>query len=218
MKITSIICCLLSLFAISCANSQQCIDGINKLPMFGNVKKCKEQIDDDKTFIETCEKSPGRKAYAAHMVVRGWQYLHRGDLDTSTMRFNQAWLLDSLNAEIYWGFGDILGMQKKYTESIPYFEKALRLAPDSARIWQDASVSYGNAFFETKNQTYLNSTIKALKRSINIGPGSAALYSQLTAAYCYFYQNDSARNYLKITDKLYPGTINPEVRAMLSSK
>lgn len=24
------------------------------------------------------------------------------------MRFNQAWLLDSLNADVYWGFGNLV--------------------------------------------------------------------------------------------------------------
>jgi hypothetical protein len=111
MKLSLILCCLISLLACGCAQSQDCPVDINKLPMYGNVKECKEQIEADKKFIASSEKLSRRKAAAEHMIMRGWQYLRSNHLDTSMMRFNQAWLLDSLNSEIYWGFGDNLGMQ-----------------------------------------------------------------------------------------------------------
>lgn len=216
----------LSLFGVflcflftSCAHSQECIDGINKLPMYGSVKKCKEYIDDDKKFIAECDKQyKSRKAAAEHMVMRGWQYLYSKKLDTSMMRFNQAWLLDSLNADVYWGFGNLLGMQGKFKESIPFFERSVKLNPSNAKALQDMSTSYGNVFFQTKDVKYLDLTIKALKAAAVLDAKNPVVYGQLTAAYTYFTQKDSARKYLRLADKLDPKAVNPEVRKMLSRK
>jgi len=218
MNRSLILCCLISLLAYGCAQSQECIEGINKLPMYGNVKKCKQQIEDDNQFIALCEKSTGRKAAAEHMVMRGWQYLRSNHLDTSMMRFNQAWLLDSLNSEIYWGFGDNLGMQRKFKESLPFFERSLKLNPNNPRVWLDASTSYGNVFGQTNDQKYLNAAIDALKNAIKLDPNNPKYYGQLTSAYSYFMQKDSARKYMAITDKLDPNAVNPQVRKMINGK
>lgn len=131
------------------------------------------------------------------------------------MRFNQAWLLDNLNADIYWGFGNLLGTQRKFKESIAFFEKALNLNPNNANVWQDVSTSYGNIFFETKDIKYLNSSIFALKKAVLLTPDNPKLYEQLTSAYCYFAQKDSAKKYLKIADGINPKNINPDVRKFL---
>jgi tetratricopeptide (TPR) repeat protein len=217
MKLSLILCCLISLLACGCAQSQDCPEGINKLPMYGNVKKCKEQIEDDKEFIASSEKLSTRKAAAEHMVMRGWQYLRSNLLDTSMMRFNQAWLLDSLNSEIYWGFADNLGMQGKYKESLPFFKRSLKMNPNNARIWQDAFTSYGNVFGQTNDKKYLDAAIDALKHAIKLDPNNPQYYGQLTSAYSYYMQKDSARKYMAITDKLDPSAVNPQVRKMLVS-
>lgn len=41
---------------ISC-NSEDCPQGINKLPMFGNMKKCKGQLESDMIFIKQADKN-----------------------------------------------------------------------------------------------------------------------------------------------------------------
>jgi tetratricopeptide (TPR) repeat protein len=214
---------LLSVLLITsgCAQSQDCVDNLNKLPMYGKlnkIKKCKEQIKYDNEFIADMDKQyKKREDGAEHMVTRGWEYVRAQKLDLAMMRFNQAWMLDSLNYQVYCGFGDLLGMQKKFKESLPYFEMALKLNPNDAKLWQDASTSYGNVFFETKDIKYLNSAINATKGAIKLQPKNPQLYSQLTAAYSYFMQKDSAQKYLKITDQLDPKAINPEVRNLLKS-
>jgi tetratricopeptide (TPR) repeat protein len=218
VKKTQLLIAVICLFTLSCAHSQDCVDGINKLPMYGNIKKCKQQIADDSTFVTDCDKLGTRIDVAKHMIMRGWQYFYNKNLDTAMMRFNQAWLLDSANSEIYWGFGDILGAQGQFKQSIPFFERSLKLKNDNARVWEDESVSYGNMFFQTKDVKFLNSTIYLLKRAIVLDPKNARLYGQLTASYSYFMQKDSARKYLNITDQLNPNAVNPQVRTMLENK
>ncbi|MBS1532191.1 MAG: hypothetical protein JSU01_17950 [Bacteroidetes bacterium] len=151
-----------------------------------------------------------------HFVMRGWQYLRAGKADTAMMRFNQAWLLDSLNKDIYWGFADLLGMQQKFKESIPFFERYLKIDSHNVRVLQDESTSYGNLFYQTKDKKYLEACVTCLKKALAIDPKSGQLYGLLTNAYSYYMQKDSARKYLKIAEKLDPSAVNPAVKQMLN--
>jgi tetratricopeptide (TPR) repeat protein len=219
MKIYLTLAAIICFLSYGCAQSPNCVDGINKLPMFGGVKKCKEQIEFDNQFLADCDRTgKSRKDVAKHMIMRGWEYLYAKKFDTSMMRFNQAWLLDSLNANEYWGFANLLGIQGKFKESIPFFERSLKINPGNAKAWNDESTSYGNIFMQTKDKKYLDSCIFCLKKAANLDPKNPQLYSQLTSAYSYFMQKDSARKYLKITEQLDPKAINPEVKKLLDNQ
>ncbi len=199
--------------------NQNCPEKINLLPMYGKVPKCVAQIESDKIFLADCDKQfNSRKEAAKYHIDRAWNYFYKGQLDTSIMRFNQAWLLDSLNADVYWGFGNILGLKKQFKESIFYFQKSIKLNPLNPNVYECISTSYGQLFFETKKIDFLNLTFDNLNKAIQLNPNNAELYGQLTGAYSYFNQKDSALKYLKIADKLDPNSINPEVRKILMSK
>jgi tetratricopeptide (TPR) repeat protein len=207
-------------FLLLACGFSDCPSGINKLPMYGRAKKCKEQIEFDNNFLKGCDRHFGdRRAAAKHHVNRGWGYFYRNEFDTAMMRFNQAWLLDSMNADVYWGFGNILGLRdKKYKESLLFFERSLKLNRTNPRVWQSAATSYGQLFYATKNRDLLDSAITYLKQSTTLKPDYAQAYAQLTTCYVYFVQKDSARKYLRITDTLDPMAINPGIRKIVTEK
>ncbi len=109
-------------------------------------------------------------------------------------------------------------MQKKFKESLPLFKKSLKIDSANSKIWEDMSISYGNLFFESRNKLYLDSSINSTREAIKIDPNNAKFYAELTSAYTYFIQKDSAKKYLKIAEQLDPGAINPEVKKLLSDK
>jgi tetratricopeptide (TPR) repeat protein len=185
--------------------------------MYGRVQKCQQQLDNDKKFLQDCDQQfKDRKEAAKSYIDRGWGHFYKNQFDTAMMRFNQAWLLDSLNADIYWGYGNILGLSNRdFKGSLGYLERSLKINPDNPKVWESASTSYGQLFYETKDMDLLNKSIYHLKTSIKLDPNARA-YGQLTAAYSYFMQKDSARKYLEITDNLDPSAVNPEVRKILS--
>ena len=199
---------------MSCSLTDDCPEGINKLPMYGKVKKCASQIQSDNNFIKLCTNNykGDLKEAAKHFVKRGWQYFYQNKPDTAMMRFNQAWLLDSLNAETYWGFANLTGMQQKYKESLPLFERALTLAPNNAKIWESASNSYGNLYVQTNDRIYLNKSIECLKQANHLEPGKARTNASLASAYTYYTQRDSARKYLKIADDIDKSAVDPAIR------
>ena len=216
MKVSLIIGIVTCFLVTGCSHSPECVDGINKLPMYGGVKKCDAQKEADKQFLAYCDKTfKNRSNAAAHMILRGWDNLYKNEQDTAMLRFNQAWLLDSLNAEVYWGFADLLGAKGKYKESLPLYERSKKMNPKNAKLWQDESTSYGNLYFQTRDKKYHDATINSLQKAISLEPKNAIFYSQLTAAYCHFMQKDSARKYMKITEQLDPRAVTPEIRRFL---
>ena len=187
--------------------------------MYGGVEKSKEQRQIDKEFIDACDKYFGSRDEATkHHIDRGWEYFYKHELDTAMMRFNQAWLLDSLNADIFWGFGNILGQQQKFQESLKFFDKSLKLNPKNADVWFCAAVSYGQLFYQSKDISLLNKAIENLKQTITLDSTNAMAYGQLTASYSYFNQLDSAKKYLQITERLNPNMVHPEVRQLLNDE
>lgn len=218
MKYPLILILLLSVLT-SCGQNN-CPPDINKKPMYGQVKKCPQQIQADNEFLGEMDKIfKGKRAKAAQdRVDRAWGYFYENQPDSAMMRFNQAWLLDSTNAEIYWGYGNLLGQRQKFEESLIFFEKSLTLDPKNSNVWLSASTSYGQLFFQTKDKDQLNKSIEYLKKSVELDPKSAVAYGQLTAAYTYFMQKDSARKYLEIADRLDATVVNPEVREILKNK
>ena len=217
-KLTGFTFLFLSLILFSCHSTEKCPDGINLLPMYGGQTKCEEQLNDDKKFISECDTEfKDRKIAAKYYVNKGWEYFYKPDYETSMKRFNQAWLLDSLNADTYWGFGNLIGTQQKFQESLPLLEKSIELNPDNPKVYECIATTYGQLFFETKDVELLNKSIDNLKIAIQLDPKSASAFGQLTNAYSYFTQKDSARKYMILTDKLDPKAVNPDVRKMLTA-
>ncbi len=207
----------LTLFFLNCTSTEKCPEGINLLPMFGGQPKCEEQLKDDRKFISECEAQfKNRQIASKYHVDKGWEYFYKTDYETSMKRFNQAWLLDSLNAEVYWGFGNLLGTKHEFRESIPLLEKSIKLNPANPKSYECIATSYGQLFFETKDVALLNKSIDNLKIATQLDPRNASAFGQLTGAYSYFTQKDSARKYLALTDRLDPKAVNPEVRKMLT--
>ena len=204
---------------ISCKGTDHCVADLNQTPEYGRQKKCPEEIEIDNKFIFSCDSSfKDRKKAAKYYVKRAWDYFDEGKLDTAMFRFNQAWMLDSTNADTYWGFGNLLGTKKQFKESIVYFNKSIRLNPNNATVWECMGKSYGQLFFLSKNVSQLDTCINYLKHSLQIDPANARVYGQLTACYSYYMQKDSALKYLAITDTLDSTAINPEVRQILTKK
>lgn len=190
-----------------------CPEGINLLPMYGNVRKCQQQIDADKQFIKDCINQFGDLKNASREYAGiGWEHLKKGDTDNAMKRLNQAWILDSLNATTFWGFGCIENQRGNIDEAIKLLMKSIELNSNNTFVWQDLARIYYNKYNEKLDITYLNLTVENLKKAVQISPKNEDAYRLLTLAYSHYNQKDSMNKYLKITDKLNPDLIDTETR------
>ena len=204
---------------ISCTNENDTFSRINTLPMYGNIKKSAEQTNIDLLFLHDCDsifKKDRSKASKYHVDL-GWKYFYENGFDNSIKRFNQAWLLDSTNADVYWGFGSVLGMKSMFRESIAYLKKSIKLNPKNEKVYVGIGLSYGNIFYQTKNTATLDTAIFYFKKSIETQPNNSDAYTKLTSCYAYYMQSDSVKKYLKITDSLYPNAITNDARTIIQN-
>jgi tetratricopeptide (TPR) repeat protein len=79
---------------------------LNLVPMYGSevITKETKYFTADLTFIETVKEKYTDTEAAKELVLLGFNYFYEGQLQTAMKRFNQAWLIDSTNAGIYFGF------------------------------------------------------------------------------------------------------------------
>ncbi|MGB5981926.1 MAG: hypothetical protein WBG46_07245 [Nonlabens sp.] len=74
---------------------------IRLLPQYGEIEKTAGQIEADQKFIEQMlEQYPTRTEASDRMIEIGFKYLYQ-DIKTAMYRFNQAYLLDKENSDIY---------------------------------------------------------------------------------------------------------------------
>ena len=122
----------------------------NELPMYGGVEKNAEEKAADDKFVQCIIENLGSKEKGSDdAAICGWQYFYQNDPVTAMKRFNQAWLLNTNNAQAYWGFGVIIGQRSLHAntednlrQSIAFLEIAIEKAPGNARIMTDLAYSH----------------------------------------------------------------------------
>lgn len=126
---------------------------INELPMYGGGHDPQARLN------------PQISKDAAQA---GWRHFYQGDLDTAIRRFNQAWSLDRENAEVYWGFGLIMGQrasqeepEKNLKESIRFLEMAVSKDAENGKIIGDLAFSHTLLGYFYRSQ--MNSESKAVE-------------------------------------------------------
>ena len=119
---------------------------IRLLPKYGHQQKTKEQKEIDKKFIEETMKQEqfkgDRRAASNHLIQLGFTYIYRGDAKTAMYRFNQAYLLDSENTEIYWGYAGFFMAIGNYAEAKKQYKEGLAMDGKNTHLLTD----YGTYF------------------------------------------------------------------------
>lgn len=198
---------------------QDCTENIDLLPMYGKIKKCDKQIKEDEAFINNSLKVYTTRVNAADKLKdEAWKLFKKNDLNGAMKKFNQTWLLDSSNYNSYWGFGNILGRQKKYAEAISYFEMARKLNPDNPMFYLSSGSGYAMLYGKTKKKSDLITSIQDFKKCVSIDSSNGEAYAQLTAGYYYLTKKDSAIKYLNLTDKINSKLIPSGLRKELEKK
>src|SRR6188474_763792 len=100
------------------------------LPRYGHLPKTTGEIKSDSDYIRQTMALPQfktRREASNHVIGLGFQYYYRSDFKTAMYRFNQAYLLDSTNTDIFWGYGAIYMAFGRYDLAKDQYEEGLSI-------------------------------------------------------------------------------------------
>lgn len=176
---------------------------IRLLPEYGNVTKTQGQIEADQKLIEAEVKQEGTHRKASdHLITLGFNNLYSGDLKSAMYRFNQAWLLDPKNANVFWGYGAIYFTFNDTEQALKQYAKGLTLDPYSSNILTDKASIYMSIFANKGSSDYLNKAIDLFNKSYNIDPSNQNTSFKLSAAYYYKRDCVNAQKFYNFCMKL----------------
>lgn len=195
------------------------------LPKYGGIEKTPDQKKSDSAFIkDVMEKFQTEREASDHMIDLGFKYLYRGDFKTAMYRFNQAYLLDNANENIYWGYGGIYMAFGEFDRCRKQYEDGLKTNPKNAEILVDYGTSYLGEYYQHLKRDpklakeKLDRAIAKLREAYGYKPENANASYKL--AICYMYQDDceNANSYLAISEKLKNPQITDDFRTELKQK
>ena len=181
---------------------------IRLLPKYGHAQKTEAQKHSDKEFIETALKqdTTNRKA-SDHLISLGFKYLYR-DIKTAIYRFNQAYLLDSTNTDIYWGFGGVYMTLGDYAKAEQQYKEGLAINPNNTHLLTDYGTYfmaqyYGLQPIDEKNAlTNLENAITYMLQSYKLDPTDQNTTFKLSICYWNKGDCDNAWKYYDICKEL----------------
>jgi tetratricopeptide (TPR) repeat protein len=174
----------------------------DQLPMYGGMDRQAVPLlrKADNQLVEDSVKEFGsRENASASLVNTGYKYYYRDEFDKAMRIFNQAWLLNPNNPQVYWGFGSVLHDKKKYCEAKVMLEKALALNPpdnrgfypDAGRIYTLCAVNDPALSAEDK-ANLIDQSEMLYRKGEKTEPGKAYLYSSWATAYYWRGQYEDA--------------------------
>jgi len=101
----------------------------------------------DADFIANASAGFGgdRKAASKAWSGEANRFLAQRNLDYAMRRFNQAWLLDDTNHEVYWGFGCVMVEADRFGDGVRFIQQGIGLCQDRSQlpaIYSDLGVAY----------------------------------------------------------------------------
>lgn len=172
---------------------------IRLLPEYGNVPKTRDQQAADATFIaESLKEDTSRRKASDKRVDFGFKYLYRQDLKTAMYRFNQAWLLDHENENVYWGFGAIYVIFNDTDAALKQYDKGLKLNPKSSNILTDKGTVYVMKYQVSNSKVDMDAAFGLFKKSYAIEPKNQNTLFKFSVLY---FMSGDCEQALKYFDK-----------------
>ncbi|MGY4385912.1 tetratricopeptide (TPR) repeat protein [Pedobacter sp. UYP24] len=188
-------------------------------PKYGKAQKTADQKVADQELINSYVSQTGSRHNGSDTLIKiGFKYLYNGNTRTAMYRFNQAWLLDSTNADVFWGFSAVYFTYKDTKKAMDMLEEGLKINPRSAHLITDKASIYLTKFYSDKDQQDLFKAIMILQESYEIDP----LYDNtlFKLSICYFLKQDcvNANRYYKECMKVGGRPIPADYSAALKER
>jgi tetratricopeptide (TPR) repeat protein len=191
--------------------------------MYGNVPPDQELQKIHDKYIKTVITDYGsREAAIQGMLKTAWYSYSQNDFKTAMKRFNQVWLLDQNNAQVFYGFGLLMDRRGKADDAIAFYKKSLELDPKNEKaMCYLASISFKKAL-QDKAYNECDKSLLLYQKAIDVTKetGRTDFIGRIYAEWAIglYYKEDYADAWTKVKLARQHGEkINPEFLKELSS-
>ena len=170
------------------------------LPRYGYIAKSPEEIRSDSDYIKQTMALPQfktRREASNHIIGLGFQYYYRNDFKTAMYRFNQAYLLDSTNTDIFWGYGAIYMAFGRYELAKKQYEDGLAIDSSNTHLMTDLATYYTEQYYlviqmpkndiikdpKAEAKRFMDSAIYYLEKSYKLDPNDVNTVYKLSICY-----------------------------------
>lgn len=161
-------------------------------------KTAEAQKRQQKFLEQNVKRFKSRKLASEYYVLQAQRTFNEEKLDSALLLFNRAWLMDSTNNDVYWGYGLVYGRQEQHDKALFILYRALAQDKKNARLLTDVATAHLARFYGTSDPEDLQQSEKLLERALKLAPEHAAdTYYKL--AVNNYYQ----RNYAKAWEFLH---------------
>lgn len=181
--------------------------------------KTKEQKARQQKFLkENTKRFKSRTLASKYYVLQAQRNFNEQKLDSARYLFGRAWLMDSTNNDVLWGYGKVYGQQKEYGKALFILYRALEKDKKNPRLLTDVATSHLNRFYETSNPEDLLQSKKLLEEAVKFSQDKADAYYKLAIASYYLSDYGKAWEYLHKSIRQEKGIADKKFIAALLDK
>jgi tetratricopeptide (TPR) repeat protein len=193
------------------------LSDIRLYPKFGDVVKNEDQKAADQVLIESYTKQHGGRREGSEVLVGlGFNYLSQGNVKTAMYRFNQAWLLDPENENVFWGYACVYFRMGELDLALAQLNEGLNFNAKSSNILTDMGTIHLAIFHENNDKEDYHKGLDYLKQSYSIDPKNTNTLFKLSSAYLMDGDCSNALKYFNECKTLGSKLITEEYVAAIS--
>ena len=156
-------------------------------PMYGGMERAGNQEikkGDDEFIAKVTEEFGSRQDAAKAFVETAFSFYFRDDLSTAMRRFNQAWLIDPKNPEVYWGFASVQYDIGANCSAMKMTVLALELGFSNPEFLADAGMMHGlcplggEGFSEQQKNAYFRMSSALFEQAVAIESANPYIFDK----------------------------------------
>lgn len=160
----------------------------------------KVKAQQEKFRRESAEKFKSRQLGSQYYVLQAQRTFNEDKLDSASLFFNRAWLLDSTNNDVYWGYGLLYGRQDAHDKALYTLYHALSHDNENPRLLTDVATAHLASYYSHKHPNDLHQSRKLLLQALKLKPQDPSdTYYKLALNSYYLGEYAEAWDYLHLS-------------------
>ena len=187
------------------------------LPKQGSTTKSVDQLAAEKAYVEKMKEEYNSSREASNVLIQEGIENLKVDPREAMYSFNNAYLVDSSNAMVYWGYGKLYSYFKQFDLAEDYFQEGLYRNGKETHLLNSLAMNYQHKYAEEELNEYLEQAIGLLDESLKANDKEPYAYLLMTQVYLKLGNCGIAKDYFKDYSALAGEQSNPELKQSIEN-